>query len=421
MKNNLISLSSLYLHIPYCGSKCSYCDFFSFPAVGVPDEYVQAVLNQLDWFVQLGLVQELETVYFGGGTPSLLSCHQISTIMERIGVFLRDTAEVTLEVNPESVTENLLETAKIFGINRISMGIQSLNDEVLSCVGRCCTATKARQALALIANSGLAFCTDFIAGLPKQGTPKEGNEDFLSALQEIITYKPYHISMYSLTVVEGTKLYSQIENGQINWESDEADKQWILGRDFLESAGYLQYEVSNFAPLGQESRHNSAYWQQKSYIGLGAGGAGSLYYQGCNGGFQEGFRYTNSTNTEEYIHFWNTKSCTSVLKTDLGKGMNREFCWETMGKMLALMPCEWEKLNQDTLAFEYVMLGLRTKKGISGCEYYHRFGKKLEAATFDGFVQQGWMKKLEEDDVFCGYSMTKEGLLFLNKILEELL
>ena len=85
------------------------------------------------------------------------------------------------------------------------------------------------------------------------------------------------------------------------------------------------------------------------------------------------------------------------------------------------MPCQWEQLDQDTLAFEYVMLGLRMKKGISGCEYYHRFGKKLEAATFDGFVQQGWVKKLEEDDGFCGYSMTKEGLLFLNKILEELL
>lgn len=416
MKNNIPPISSLYIHIPYCGSKCSYCDFFSFPAAGVPEEYVQAVLNQFNWFVQLGLVAKLETVYFGGGTPSLLSCEQLKGIMERIQGFLAEDAEVTLEVNPESVTYKLLETAKACGINRISMGIQSLDDDVLACVGRCCTASKARLALKLLKDSGINFCTDFIAGLPGQD-----NRGFLSALQEVISYNPHHISMYSLTVVEGTRLYGQIEGGQVQWEPDEADKQWILGRDFLEATGYIQYEVSNFAPIGQESRHNTAYWRQNSYIGLGAGGAGSLYHKDSQRRILEGFRYTNSTNTEEYIHFWNTKSCTSVLKTDLGKGMNREFCWETMGKMLALIPCEWEKLNQDTLAFEYVMLGLRTKKGISGKDYYHRFEKKLEDSTFEKFILQGWMKKVEEAEGFTGYSMTKEGLLFLNQILEEFL
>lgn len=420
MKNNL-AISSLYIHIPYCGSKCSYCDFFSFPAVGVPDQYVQAVLNQFNWFVSLGLVQKLETVYFGGGTPSLLSCQQIAKIMERMQSFLADGAEVTFEVNPESVTETLLETAKSSGINRISMGIQSLNDNVLSCVGRCCTAAKARQALALIAKSGLAFCTDFIAGLPGQELTEQANKDFLAALEEVVSYKPYHISMYSLTVVEGTKLYHQIEEGKLPWESDEADKQWILGRDFLETAGYIQYEVSNFAPPGQESRHNSAYWKQKSYLGLGAGGAGSLYNHDDLGVFLEGFRYTNTTNTQQYIDFWTGVSSDGSEKIDLNQAGVQDWSWEKNCKLLEEIPSEWEKLDQDTLAFEYVMLGLRMKKGISGCEYYHRFGKKLEAATFDRFVQQDWMKRVEEIDDFCGYSMTKEGLLFLNKILEELL
>ena len=390
--------SSLYIHIPYCGSKCSYCDFFSFLACGVPDEYVQALLQQFDWFVSLGLVARFETVYFGGGTPSLLSCEQLAKIMERIQGFLAEGAEVTLEVNPESLTKELLDTAESCGINRISMGIQSLKDEVLTCVGRCCTASKARQALKLLKDSGLAFCTDFIAGLP--GQTKNGDKEFLAALQEVIEYTPYHISMYSLTVAEGTRLFRQIEKGQILWEADEADKQWILGRDFLEAAGYIQYEVSNFAPLGQESRHNTAYWKQKSYIGLGAGGAGSLYHKDSQGRILEGFRYTNTTNTQEYIDFWSKNYC---------------------GKVLETTPCDWEKLDQDTLAFEYVMLGLRMKKGISGFEYYHRFSKKLEAATFEKFVLQGWMKKVEEAEGFTGYSMTKEGLLFLNKILEELL
>lgn len=416
MKNNIPSISSLYIHIPYCGSKCSYCDFFSFPAAGVPEEYVQAVLNQFNWFVQLGLVAKLETVYFGGGTPSLLSCEQLKGIMERTQGFLAEDAEVTLEVNPESVTYKLLETAKACGINRISMGIQSLDDDVLACVGRCCTASKARQALKLLKDSGMNFCTDFIAGLPGQD-----NRGFLSALQEVISYNPHHISMYSLTVVEGTRLYGQIEGGQVQWEPDEADKQWILGRDFLEAAGYIQYEVSNFAPPGQESGHNSAYWKQKSYIGLGAGGAGSLYCQDRHGVFQEGLRYTNATNTQAYIDFWNKSFYGGAVETDFNQAEQEDFNWKNLCGVLDTIPCEWEKLSQDTLAFEYLMLGLRMKKGISGCEYYHRFGKKLEAAPFDRFVQQGWMKRVEEVDGFCGYSMTKEGLLFLNQILEELL
>ena len=421
MKKNIHSVSSLYIHIPYCGSKCSYCDFFSLPAAGVPDEYVKALLQQFDWFVALGLMAPLETVYFGGGTPSLLSCQQLTAIMNRLQGFLAENAEVTLEVNPESVSAELLKTAKLCGINRISMGIQSLQDEVLSCVGRCCTAARTRQALKLLKESDLAFCTDFIAGLPGQKETKQGNQEFLAALEEVISYQPHHISLYSLTVVEGTKLYHQIEQGLIQWESEEADNQWILGRDFLEAAGYIQYEVSNFAPPGQESRHNSAYWKQSAYLGLGAGGAGSLYYKDVQGRLLEGFRYTNTTKTQEYINFWNGMSCDGAEQTKLNQGVNQEVHWEALCSLMQTMLAENEVLDRETLSFEYIMLGLRMKAGIGGREYVRRFEKKLDCATFNRFVQRGWMKIVDEGEGFCGYSMTKEGIAFLNQILQELM
>ena len=421
MKKSLYSVSSLYIHIPYCGSKCSYCDFFSLPAAGVPDEYVNALLQQFDWFEALGLVPPLETVYFGGGTPSLLSCHQLKMIMNRLQGFLAENAEVTLEVNPESTSAELLETAKQCGINRISMGIQSLKDEVLSCVGRCCTAARTRQALQRLKESGLAFCTDFIAGLPGQELTKQAHDEFLADLEEVISYKPHHISLYSLTVAEGTRLYHQIEKGLIQWESEEADNQWILGRDCLETAGYIQYEVSNFAPPGQESRHNSAYWKQKSYLGLGAGGAGSLYHKDSQGRILEGFRYTNTTHTQQYMDFWNGKPYDGATKPDLHQVVTQDVQWEELYKLLQTMIAEHEVLERETLSFEYIMLGLRMKEGLCGKEYFRRFEKKLDTATFNRFVQQGWMKIVDEAEGFCGYSMTKEGLLFLNQILQELL
>ncbi|MBP3415800.1 MAG: radical SAM protein, partial [Spirochaetaceae bacterium] len=167
------SISSLYIHIPYCGSKCSYCDFFSLPMTatsscsggtaaagrGVPRDYVVALVAQLRSFRDAGLLGRLKTVYFGGGTPSLLSCAQLSRIMEEVCPHLEPDAEVTLEANPESLTRQLLAAARGCGIGRISLGIQSFDDGVLGCVGRCCTAGKARRALGLLAESGMAFCT----------------------------------------------------------------------------------------------------------------------------------------------------------------------------------------------------------------------------------------------------------------------
>lgn len=394
--------SSLYVHIPYCTSKCSYCDFFSLPSAGVPDAYVEALAAQLAAFRRAGLLWRLETVYFGGGTPSLLSCAQLSRIMEEIGPLLEPGAEVTLEANPESLTGQMLEAARQCGVNRVSMGVQSLDDGVLGCVGRRCTADKARRALGLLAEVGMDFCVDLIAGLP-------GLEDgpFLAGLEEVLSYRPRHVSLYSLTVEEGTRLHRQIESGQVSWLPDAADNQWIAGRDLLEAAGYLQYEVSNFAPAGQESRHNRTYWRQQSYLGAGAGAAGTLYRQDAAGGLLGGLRYTNTTRLGEYLGFWSGAE-------PAGAGCQGH-------SLLESMPARREELDRDTLAFEHLMLALRMKEGVDCGEYWRRFGRELDAAAFKDFCSRGWMRERRQEGAVAGYTMTREGLLFLNLILERLL
>ena len=421
------TIPSLYIHIPYCGSKCSYCDFFSLPSAGVPDQYVDALVAQLRSFRDAGLLGRLETVYFGGGTPSLLSCAQLSRIMEEVCPHLEPDAEVTLEANPESLTKELLETAERWRVNRISMGIQSMEDRVLGCVGRRCTGVKARRALGLLAESGMAFCTDFIAGLPEQG-----DQEFLAGLSEVLTYKPCHVSLYSLTVEEGTRLHRQIESGQLAWFPEAADSQWIAGRDLLEAAGYLQYEVSNFAPAGrQESRHNCAYWRQQSYLGAGAGAAGTLYRWGASGELLGGLRYTNTTNIDEYVGFWSAAGGGQGVFSGSGTDSGGEaFSGHTL---LEAMPAQREELDRDTLAFEHLMLALRMKEGVDCGEYRRRFGRELAAATggqeadgrmaaaFKDFCRRGWMQERRQGGAVAGYTMTGEGLLFLNLILERLL
>ncbi|MBQ7367656.1 MAG: radical SAM family heme chaperone HemW [Spirochaetaceae bacterium] len=421
------TIPSLYIHIPYCGSKCSYCDFFSLPSAGVPDQYVDALVAQLRSFRDAGFLVRLKTVYFGGGTPSLLSCAQLSRIMEEVCPHLEPDAEVTLEANPESLTRQLLAAARGCGIGRISLGIQSFDDGVLGCVGRCCTAGKARRALGLLAESGMAFCTDFIAGLPEQG-----DQEFLAGLEEVVAYRPRHVSLYSLTVEEGTRLHRQIESGQLDWFPEMADSQWIAGRDLLEAAGYLQYEVSNFAPAGQESRHNCAYWRQQSYLGAGAGAAGTLYRWGASGELLGGLRYTNTTNIDEYVGFWSAAGGGQGVFSGSGTDSGGEaFSGHTL---LEAMPAQREELDRDTLAFEHLMLALRMKEGVDCGEYRRRFGRELaaaatggqeadgrRAASFKDFCRRGWMQERRQGGAVAGYTMTGEGLLFLNLILERLL
>lgn len=326
---------SLYIHIPFCRSKCAYCDFFSIPWGKVPDGYVDALLSEIRFHRECMHTGPLETVYFGGGTPGLLSFRQLERIMAQILPQCVPGAEITLEVNPENVTAELLRCAAGSGINRFSVGIQSLDDRVLRAVNRNTTAAVSLRALELLASSGMVFSADMIAGLPEQR-----DRDFAQGLQRIMSFRPSHISLYALTVAEHTPLAQQICQGSIRCSDARIDRQWITGRNMLETGGYLQYEVSNFALPGKESKHNSVYWQQKPYTGAGAGASGTWYFvqpeqknsmeadtgiytgggtalaeangspdktsgKNCSyGRMTGGFRYTNTVDVDAYTAFW---------------------------------------------------------------------------------------------------------------------
>lgn len=343
---------ALYVHIPFCFSKCDYCDFFSVSCKEkIPDSYVDALCKELDFYVQKYQIENLKTVYIGGGTPSLLSSFQIEKLISYIlSKSKSKPKEITFEANPESLSLEKLQSLEKSGVNRLSLGIQSFNEKALSAVNRHCSAKIALGALELVKKNWHGTLNlDIIAGLPFLS-----DDDFLADLQKIVSYNPEHISMYTLTVEEETPLFKKISDG-LQFNSDFADSLWLKGFDFLKKNGYFQYEVSNFCKKGFESTHNMIYWKQGDYLGIGSGATGTLWFDdfalrtsefclrtdafvartgsfadksdAClqesggfstrSGGFGEkssdfadetgkvcGLRWTNTKNLDAYIKFW---------------------------------------------------------------------------------------------------------------------
>jgi oxygen-independent coproporphyrinogen-3 oxidase len=374
----IIPAASLYIHIPYCRTKCDYCDFFSRPWDGnIPDQYIDRIMADISRYAGEGWFAPLKTIYIGGGTPSLLLPEQIASLMNRIAwsVPVEPDAEITLEANPEDIGPAFLQALAGAGISRLSLGIQSLCDEALKGVRR--RGNRARCLEALESARTLwpgSFSCDMIAGLPQ-----ETQGSFLQGLRRVIDYCPSHISLYALTVSEGTPLCGQISSGTIPDPEESSETQWIAGRDLLEQAGYRQYEVSNFAKPGAESRHNLAYWRSASYLGAGDGAVGSLYRTGGTG-----------------IRF---------------NGDGRE------------------DLDQKTAVFEYLMMGFRTGEGISSKRFFERFGILPETrigasekgGAFTDWEGRGLAQRYGDSEAGVCYALKPKGLLFLNRFLRELL
>ena len=445
----------LYVHIPYCLQKCGYCDFFSASEPCVPPEYVRAVARQLEHLARAFGVEKWKSVYIGGGSPSLLGakdleflCASIKAAAQNKAAPLDENCEWTIEMNPETVSRPLLEKAASCGINRLSVGIQCKNDKVLRAIGRRANERDIEKAAELIKNFWPhQWSADLIAGLPFQ-TKKDIERD----IDFVERNGAKHVSLYSLTLEEGTPLKGAIDAGKIPYDEEAAEELWLYGRDLLEDKGFLQYEVSNFARPGFESIHNGAYWAQESYLGAGAGAAGTIY------GKPTGWRYTNVLDAAEYIKFWLEEA---KGFTDLNAGRAKQEASQNQNVRAALaFPCQLEALDMATQEFEYIMTNLRTRRGASAAEYQARYGGDLAARLGckenaqgqnagepkgftdlnegggdcekakdasrqqKGFTGQNagaaaWLTKTERSgDVF--YSMTHEGLLFLNKFLEEL-
>ena len=393
---------SIYIHIPFCVSKCDYCDFFSISHPEVPREYLDALKSQFRFYRDFYGVGKASTVYVGGGTPSLLDPGQIQYLFEslRSTFDIDPLGEVTFEANPESLTLQKVEALRNSGVNRLSLGVQSLSQECLRAVHRKTSVPDIEETLEMLGNAwkgGLSL--DVIAGLPEST-----ERDFMETLEKVVEYGPDHVSMYSLTIEEETPLGKRLENG---WEYDIDlwDGLWIQGRRFLEERGYRQYEVSNFCRNGKFSRHNKSYWDQKDYLGFGSGATGTVY-DFSSGRF---LRQTGSRDIGGFCRYWN------------GNGP-RELENPFM---------ETEMLSLEEVEFEFLMMGLRKTEGVSALEYRKRFGslgpwygdieKRLGAGA--GLWKQWEERGLAARTAFGGqvfYSLTSEGILFLNTLLLEL-
>ena len=388
----------LYVHIPYCLKKCGYCDFFSIPQKSVPNDYVEALAQQIEFLAKNFFVEEWKSVYIGGGSPSLLAPESLAFLCKKIkdAAPLSDGGEWTVEMNPGSLSKELLEAAKAGGANRLSVGIQCKNDLVLKTAGRLATEKEILEAAALIKKSwGLSWSADLMAGLPFQTKEiLEDDIDFVSSAGA------NHVSLYSLTLEEGTPLKEKIDFGKIPYDEEKAEELWLFGRDELERRGFFQYEVSNFSKPGFESRHNAFYWALESYLGAGAGAAGTIYKN------PEGVRYTNILDAAAYTNFWLNKGGAAINNGKKNGNAPLDF------------PCQKEALDMETQEFEYLMMNLRTRRGASKKEYQKRFGRSL-ARRLEKAGKSDWLLRRSEngEDFF---SMTREGLLFLNSFLEEL-
>ncbi|MCR4742190.1 MAG: radical SAM family heme chaperone HemW [Treponema sp.] len=386
---------SLYIHIPFCLSKCSYCDFFSQECKGfsqnILEDYLGALKNQIEFVQKTCSIKFWNTIYIGGGTPSLLSTQQINNLFESIKYCSEDkslwASEITLEVNPDDLSQTYLEELNKSPVTRLSCGLQSLNQKSLEFVGRRADREKNLKAMDLISRFWKKeFSYDLICGLPH-----ESKESFFQGLEKIISFNPNHISMYSLTLEEQTPLGKYFISH--DYDYDFADNLWLEAKDFLEEKGYFQYEISNFCKRGCQSKHNLVYWNHKDYIGCGPSAAGSLYNKKG-----EGIRLTNKNNIKNYIEFWKSADSLCSQAFDI------------------------EIIDLETSLYEFFMMGLRKVSGITAHEFSDIFNYKLPDSFID--LISSWEKKnlaiiqKEKDDI--RYKLSKTGLLYLNKFLENL-
>lgn len=261
-------MTGVYVHIPFCIVRCNYCDFNAYSGLDhLADRYVDALLSEID---ERADARAIGTVFFGGGTPTQLSTAQLGSILERLGsrFHLAPDTEVTIEANPESVSQEIFERLKDSGFNRVSIGIQSLTPSVLASLGRVHDAAAASRALRQAASSGISHVNaDLIFG-----TPSESMADWRRTLEEVVEAGVDHVSAYALTIEQGTPLHALVERGSVPApdEDDQADK-YEFCHAYLSERGFRRYEVSNWAKPGAECRHNLGYWQAGDYFGFGAG------------------------------------------------------------------------------------------------------------------------------------------------------
>ncbi len=368
----------LYLHIPFCRSKCRYCDFYSLPRAETEmDRYVRALAAHLVRQAPLAAGYRVDTIYFGGGTPSYLGWRRLASLLETVLTHYQTApnGEITLEANPDSLFDpQCVQALAAVGFNRISLGVQSADDGELRAIGRIHTFAQAAAAAKAIRAGGIRnLSLDLIYGLPDQSMSR-----WRSTVERALALEPEHLSCYGLKLEEGTPLWRQRNTLVLPDEEQQADMYlWTVDR--LAKAGYEQYEISNFARPGFASRHNERYWALSPYLGFGPGAHSDF----------GGVRYAYARSLDGY--------CQAV--EDGGE--------PPLSERSAISPRE--------RSGEYVMLGLRTARGLDGREFEARYGRSFTPVErmLEKLVPTGHARRLSAGR----WCLTPKGFLVSNQII----
>ena len=372
----------LYIHIPFCVKKCAYCDFLSWSGDKEQRvDYVRALEQEILSYKNFAEDYQVTTLYFGGGTPSVLEGELLERIMEAIRrtFQIEEKAEVTLEMNPGTALKEKLELYKKLGINRLSMGIQSVKNENLKLLGRIHTYEDFLESYCMAREAGFDNLSgDLISSLPGQ-TLAEWKEEL-----EILMETPLeHVSVYQLIIEEGTEFYKKYGECEELLPDEETSREiYLWTGKYLMSRGFEQYEISNYAREGKQSAHNLRYWERKDYLGLGLGGASMI----------RNMRMSNTRDWDKYMAYCR----------DPGK--IRE---------------EVEVLEESGQMEEFMFLGLRKTRGISKKEFRRTFGKDIDLVyekTLEKYLKNGMLQE-SGDRIF----LSEEGILLSNQVFADFL
>lgn len=371
----------IYIHIPFCKQKCFYCDFCSFANKNeMQGKYVETVINEIKNITHKEKYT-VTTIYLGGGTPSILNPDYIKNILQEIksSFEILDDAEITIEINPGTVNEEKLKKYKEYGINRLSIGLQSANDKILKKIGRIHDYKQFEETFFFARKCGFKnINVDLMIGLPTQAV-----EDVKQTLEKIIQKNPEHMSVYSLIIEEGTIIEKLINENKLQLPDEETERimYWTVVNELKEN-GYNQYEISNFSKKTYESKHNTNCWKQKQYIGLGTSAHSYLNKK----------RYSNTNNIEEYIK--------NIQENNISKNITIH-----------------EEQTEESTMNEYMLLGLRMIQGININEFKQKF--KIDPTI----KYKEILEKLQKENLIqitkTSIKLTKQGIDFGNIVWEE--
>ena len=398
MEQNL----SLYLHIPFCVRKCLYCDFLSGPqSADVQEQYVEALCREIQETSPEYREYQVVSVFIGGGTPSVLLPEQTIRIMETLKscFTLTDTCEISMEMNPGTVTPEKMNAYRACGINRISIGLQSANDGELKALGRIHTCADFLKAYEMAVEAGFTnINVDLMSAIPEQTL-----KSYQETLQKVLALQPQpvHISAYSLIVEEGTPFYEQ----ELNLPDEETERRmYEITDDILRNAGYHRYEISNYAKAGKECVHNKVYWQRGNYLGLGIGSASLI----------QNVRFHNVTDISSYVNLM-------LGENSIGNEIENAACLHIdMVENLKKLKEEVQELPIEEQMEEFMFLGLRMMEGVSERSFFKNFGRRFEE-VFPGVIEKHEKLGLLEvtGEEFVHLKLTSHGIDVSNQVFVD--